>query len=69
MLPAGVSLWQTRVQNEVVTPRTDGDQTIVPLAAQNNPNEPVEVSLRLGQAAGRSAATVISSLPVPWRRL
>jgi hypothetical protein len=58
VLPAGVRLWETRVENEVVNARADGDQTLVPLPAQTNPNEPVAVVLRLGQTAGRSATTV-----------
>jgi hypothetical protein len=57
-LPENVKLWEARVDNEVVNARADGDQTIVPLPAKMNPNEPVVVALRLGQAAGRSASTV-----------
>ncbi|MEO6568820.1 MAG: hypothetical protein ABIO94_08655, partial [Opitutaceae bacterium] len=49
-LPAGMKLWEARVDREVVTARSDGDQTLVPLPARMNPNEPVEVALRLGQA-------------------
>jgi hypothetical protein len=63
VLPAGVKLWETRVENEVVNARADGDQTLVPLPAQLNPNEPVAVVLRLGQAAGRSATTVDLAAP------
>jgi len=58
VLPAGVKLWETRVENEVVNARADGDQTLVPLPAQLNPNEPVAVALRLGQPAGPSPAIV-----------
>ena len=58
VLPAGVRLWETRVENEVVNARVDGDQTLVPLPAKTNPNEPVAVALRLGQTAGPSATTV-----------
>ncbi len=35
VLPAGVRLWETRVENEVVNARADGDQTLVPLPAQD----------------------------------
>ncbi len=58
LLPAGVKLWETRVENEVVNARADGEQTLVPLPARLNPNEPVAVVLRLGQPAGPSATAV-----------
>jgi len=54
-LPAGAKLWETRVDNEIVNARADGGQTLVPLPARLNPNDPVAVSLRLGQAAGGGA--------------
>ncbi len=50
-LPAGAELWEARVDGGVVTARVDGAETLVPLPARLDPNEPVEVSLRLGQAA------------------
>jgi len=50
-LPAGAKLWETRVDNEIVTARADGGQTLVPLPARLNPNDPVAVALRLGQAS------------------
>jgi hypothetical protein len=58
VLPAGMKLWEARVDREVVTARTDSDQTLVPLPARLNPNEPVEVALRLGQAATGSSSSV-----------
>ncbi|HUR56490.1 MAG TPA: hypothetical protein VM029_02190, partial [Opitutaceae bacterium] len=51
VLPKGMKLWEARVDREIVTARADGEQTLVPLPARVNPNEPVEVALRLGQAA------------------
>ncbi|MFT3830416.1 MAG: hypothetical protein QM691_12005 [Opitutaceae bacterium] len=54
-LPAGAKLWEARVDNEIVNARADGNQTLVPLPAKLNPNDPVAVALRLGQAAGGSA--------------
>lgn len=62
-LPAGVKLWEARVDNAVVNARADGTHTLVPLPARLNPNEPVEVALRLGQAAGGSAETVTLAAP------
>ncbi|MEO7414348.1 MAG: glycosyltransferase family 87 protein [Opitutaceae bacterium] len=58
VLPAGMKLWEARVDREVVTARSDGDQTLVPLPARMNPNDPVEVALRLGQATSSSGSKV-----------
>jgi hypothetical protein len=58
ILPEGVKLWEARVDNEMTNARVDRDQTIIPLPAKINPNEPVSVTLRLGQAAGGSGSTV-----------
>ena len=63
VLPAGTKLWEARVDHEVVTARTDADQTLVPLPARLNPNEPVEVVLRFGQPAVGSGATVNLAAP------
>jgi hypothetical protein len=63
VLPAGVKLWETRVDNEVTSAQVDGDQTLIPLPARSNPNEPVSVTLRLGQASGPSGSTVSLSAP------
>lgn len=52
VIPAGVKLWEARVDGEMTNARLDGDQTIIPLPARLNANEPVSVTLRLGQAAG-----------------
>jgi hypothetical protein len=77
LLPAGAKLWEARVDGELVNARIDGAQTLVPLPAHTNPNEPVAVTLRVGQPAigdGRAvtliapraaaAATVISEWTV-----
>lgn len=62
-LPEGVKLWEARVDNEIVNARADGAWTLVPLPARLNPNEPVDVVLRLGQAAGKSAESVTVAVP------
>ena len=62
-LPAGVKLWESRVDGEIVNARADGGRTLVPLPARLNPNEPVDVVLRLGQAAGKSAQQVAVAAP------
>jgi len=58
IIPEGVKLWEARVDNEMTNARVDGEQTIIPLPARMNANEPVAVTLRLGQAAGPSEKTV-----------
>lgn len=63
VLPAGMKLWEARVDREVVTARADNDQTLVPLPAKMNPNEPVEVALRLGQTAASSGSNVTLTAP------
>lgn len=62
-LPEGVKLWEARVDNDVVNARADGGHTLVPLPARLNPNEPVDVVLRLGQAAGKSGSSVTVAAP------
>ena len=62
-LPEGMQLWEARVDNQVVNARADGEQTLVPLPARMNPNEPVEVALRFGQAAVGSGQTVNLTAP------
>lgn len=63
VLPERMQLWEARVDGSVVNARTDGDQTLVPLAARLNPNDAVEVTLRLGQAADGSEKTVWLEAP------
>ncbi|MFA7234301.1 MAG: hypothetical protein WC076_09330 [Terrimicrobiaceae bacterium] len=60
-LPEGVELWEARADKEIVNARIDGDQTLIPLPPKLNPNEPVEVVLRLGQTAKRARSPVLVS--------
>ncbi len=53
---AGVKLWEARVDGELVTPRADDGWTVLPLSAHLNPNDPVPVVLRFGQAAGSGSS-------------
>ncbi|MBK1833790.1 hypothetical protein [Roseibacillus ishigakijimensis] len=55
-LPAGVSLWETRVAGEAVNARVDEGSTLIPLPPGTDANERVAVSLRYGQAAQSSRA-------------
>ncbi|MEM7473591.1 MAG: hypothetical protein AAF483_01225 [Planctomycetota bacterium] len=51
-LPAEpVKLWSVAVNGQPVTARVAGDDVLVPLQGQADPNLPVEVSLRLGKPA------------------
>ena len=59
-LPPGARLWEARVDNEVVNARVDGARTLVPLPARANPNDPVVVALRVGQAAAGSVVKLIA---------
>jgi len=53
-LPGGARLWEAVVAGERVNAREDDDRgvTLVPLPLQVDPNEPIEVVLRYGQALG-----------------
>jgi hypothetical protein len=62
-LPEGAKLWEARVDGEIVQAGASGDRTLIPLPARLNPNEPVAVTLRLGQPAGPSAGRVSLSAP------
>ncbi len=57
-LPADAKLWEASAEDQAVNARRDGDDTLVPLPPRLNPNEPVEVFLRLGQSVGASASQV-----------
>lgn len=61
ILPEGVKLWEARADKEIVSARVDGEQTIIPLPPRQNPNEPVEVLLRLGQVSRRPGAPALMS--------
>jgi hypothetical protein len=60
-LPEGVKLWEARANQEIVSARMDQGQIIVPLPPRTNPNEPVEVLLRLGQASNSARNVNLSS--------
>lgn len=47
-LPSGAELWEAKVNGESVNARSDGSETLVPLPAQMDPNQAVEVILRYG---------------------
>ncbi len=46
-----VRLWAVSVNGRPVTARQAGDETLIPLPGEADPNAPVEVSLRLGKPA------------------
>ena len=56
ILPEGAKLWEARIDGEMTTARVDGGQTLIALPARINPNEPVAVSLRLGQATSSGSS-------------
>ncbi len=68
VLPAGATLWEARVEQEIVQARVDGEHTLIPLPPRLNPNEPAVIALRIGQpatagAALRLAAPRVASAP------
>ena len=60
-LPAApVRLWAVSVNGRPVTARQAGDATLIPLPGGADPNEPIEVSLRLGKpASDKNKALVV----------
>jgi len=60
-LPADVKLWEARADQAIVNAQIDGDETLIPLPPRLNPNEPVEVTLRLGQIAKHAGSPVLNS--------
>lgn len=63
VLSPGAKLWEARVDNELVNARADGAQTLIPLPARANPNEPALVALRLGQAAAENGTRLALAAP------
>jgi hypothetical protein len=57
---APVRLWAVAVNGRPVTARQAGDATLIPLPGGADPNEPIEVSLRLGKpASDKNRASVV----------
>lgn len=61
VLPADVKLWEARADKQIVNAQIDGNQTLIPLPPKLNPNEAVEVVLRLGQTAKHARSPVLIS--------
>jgi hypothetical protein len=61
VFPEGAVLWEAKVGGEAVNARSDGAETLVPLPAQLDPNQAVEVSLRYGARAENPRPGSISS--------
>ncbi len=61
ILPEDVKLWEVRADKEIVNARVDGNQTLIPLPPRLNPNEAVEVVLRLGQTAKHARSPMLST--------
>jgi len=62
-LPTGVRLWSVGVGGQSVTARQAGEHTLIPLPGGTDPNQGVEVHLRLGKPAADGGDTVLA-LPV-----
>jgi len=60
-LPAGASLWEAKVEGEIVNARSDGAKTLIPLPAKADPNDPIEVVLRYGMPAKSAMSPVLAA--------
>jgi hypothetical protein len=60
-LPAGSVLWEAKVDGAIVNARIDGGETLVPLPAKADPNDPVEVTLRYGMEGKRATAPALAA--------
>jgi len=58
-LPEDAVLWETKVDGQVVNARRDGNETLIPLAAKADPNQPVEVVIRYGMQGKQASAPVL----------
>ncbi len=61
VLPESVNLWEARADGQIVSAQVDGPATLIPLPPRLDPNEPVEVTLRLGQTAADPAAPTLTA--------
>ncbi len=61
VLPESVQLWEARADNAIVSAQVDGAATLIPLPPRLDPNEPVEVTLRLGQTADRPSSPTLTA--------
>jgi hypothetical protein len=66
-LPEGSKLWESKVDGTTVSARGDGTETLVPLPAKTDPNDPVEVTLSYGSATGKASRVELAApvLAVP----
>lgn len=60
-LPEGAVLVEAKVAGETVNARKDGNETLVPLPARNDPNQAVEVALRYGAESKKSSRPRLSA--------
>lgn len=50
-LPDKADLWEVKVDGSTVNARVDGAETLVPLPAKADPNDPIKVVIRYGKAS------------------
>lgn len=63
-LPASARLWSVTAAGQPVTARKSGTTTLIPLPGAVDPNQPIEVRLRLGRPAVDGSRPVIALPPV-----
>jgi len=61
VFPENAILWEAKVDGAAVNARADGGETLVPLPAQADPNQAVEVSLRFGARADSPARVFLAA--------
>jgi hypothetical protein len=61
VFPEGAVLWEAKVDGSAVNARADGNETLVPLPAMQDPNQAVEVSLRYGDRANNPRRPMLAA--------
>ncbi|WP_035603756.1 hypothetical protein [Haloferula sp. BvORR071] len=60
-LPENSKLWEASVDGVTVNAREDGNETVVPLPAKADPNDPVDVVIRYGMASNSATRPVLAA--------
>ena len=61
IIPGGTSLWEARVDGTPVNARADGKETLIPIPAQTDPNQAVEIILRYGARSDNPAHPTLTA--------
>ena len=61
ILPEGTSLWEAMVDGTPVNARADGNETLIPIPTQADPNRAVEITLRYGASSENPAHPTLTA--------